>query len=59
MEKNPLPAAQKRFPLPTYDEAYAKIMVGAKEPSFGMSMANCLPGLFQALMSAGLYNGEP
>ena len=29
MEKNPVPAAQKRFPRPTYDKAYAEIMAGA------------------------------
>ena len=59
MEKNPVLAAQKRFPGPTYDKVYAEIMVGAKEPSFGLSMAKCAPVLFRALMSAGLYDGEP
>ena len=59
IEKNPMLAAHKRFPWPTYVKAYAKIMAGAKEPSFGLSMANYVPVLFQALMSAELYDGEP
>ena len=29
MEKNPVPAAHKRFPQPTYDKAYANIMLRA------------------------------
>ena len=33
-------AAQKPFSRPTYEQAYAAIMAGAKEPSFGLSMAN-------------------
>ena len=52
-------AAQKRFPRPTYDKACAEIMAGAKEPSFRLSMANRVLVIFQALMSAGLYDGEP
>ena len=59
MEKNPLPAARKRFPQPTYDQAYAEIMACAKEPSFGLSMERCvLCTVFQALMYEGLYDGE-